>query len=100
MSTIAVMSEKGYFQFPLCLLAFREDYKERLQHIVSYCLCEQARRTNRRFPKSARIASLNHAATFLDVTIGWQHDNIISEWKEANGFVCQWEGRYGKDPFV
>jgi hypothetical protein len=95
MSTIAVMGEKGYFQFPLCLLAFGEDYKERLQKIVNYCLYEQARRT-----KSARFPSLNRAATFFGVTIECLHKDIISEWKEANAFVCQWEGRYGKDPFV
>jgi hypothetical protein len=86
---------KGYFQFPLCLLGFGEDYKERLQKIVNYCLYEQAQRT-----KSARTASLNRAATFFGVTIECLHKDIISEWKEANAFVCQWEGRYGTDPLV
>jgi hypothetical protein len=38
---------KGYFHFPLCLLAFRSDYKDRLQHVVSYCLCERAQPLNR-----------------------------------------------------
>ena len=37
----------GYFHFPLCLLAFRSEYKDRLRHIVSYCLCEHAQRLNR-----------------------------------------------------
>ena len=40
---------KGYFQFPLCLLRFGKDDKDRLEHIVSYCLCEQVRRTNPNF---------------------------------------------------
>lgn len=62
MSRVAAMgSNSGYFQFPLCLLAFRDDYKKRLQHIVSYCVCEQARRTNPTFPKSARDSSFDEA---------------------------------------
>jgi len=86
---------KGYFQFPLCLLGFGEDYKERLQYIVSYCLYEHARRM-----KSARSPSLKQAATFLGVTIQCLHDDIIGQWKQANAFVREREGRYGKDPLV
>jgi len=100
MSRIAAMdSNNGYFQFPLCLLAFGEDYKERLEHIVSYCVCEQARRTNPKFPRSARNASLDDAATFLGVTIG-SPDSTLSRWKEADSFVCRWERHYGKDALV
>jgi hypothetical protein len=99
MSRIAAMGEKGYFQFPLCLLAFGRDHKERLQAIVNYCLCEQARRTNPKFPKSGRKDSFDEAANFLGVRIG-THEDTIRGWKEANGFVCQWERRYGKDAFV
>src|SRR5947208_1451885 len=97
MSTSVAMDKKGkgYFQFPLCLLGFRKDYKERLQYIVSYCLHEQARRM-----KSARSPSLNQAATFFGVTIRCLHDDVIDQWKEANAFVHEREGRYGKDPFV
>jgi hypothetical protein len=100
MSRIAAMGEnKGYFQFPLCLLAFGKSDKDRLQHIVSYCLCEQARRTNPKFPKSARKTSLDEAATFLAVTIG-SHESTINRWKQGDSFVCQWERRYGKDALV
>jgi hypothetical protein len=100
MSRIAAMGEnKGYFQFPLCLLAFGEDYKERLQSIVSYGVCEQARRRNPKFPRSARNGSLDEAASFLGVTIG-SHDSTIRRWKEAARFVSQWESRYGKDARV
>ena len=90
---------KGYFQFPLCLLRFGKDDKDRLEHIVSYCLCEQVRRTNPKFPRSARDASLDEAATFLGVTIG-SHDATINRWKGADRFLCQWERRYGKDARV
>ena len=98
MSRIAAM-DKGYFQFPLCLLAFGKDDKKRLEHIVSYCLCEQARRTNRKFPRSARKTSIDEAATFLGVTIR-SHESTINRWKEADAFVCEREGRYGKDALV
>jgi hypothetical protein len=93
------MDKKGYFQFPLCLLAFGAEYKERLQAIISYCLCEGARRRNPKFSKSARSTSLDDAATFLGVTIG-SHDSTICRWKEADRFVCQWRRRYGKDALV
>jgi hypothetical protein len=100
MSTSAALGRgKGYFQFPLCLLAFGEDYKERLQTIASYCLYREAGRKNPRFPKSAGVASLDQAATFFGLTIAW-HDIIASKWEEANGFVCQWQGRHGKDALV
>src|SRR5216683_2099187 len=99
MSRVAAMDKKGYFQFPLCLLAFGHDQKERLQTIVNYCLCEQARRRNPRFPKSARKGSLDGAATFLGVTIR-SYDDTINRWKEAGSFVCQWERRYGRDALV
>jgi hypothetical protein len=100
MSIITEMDEgKGYFQFPLSLLAFGEDYKDRLRHIVAYCLCEEARRKNPKFLKSARKASLNNAASFLGVTIG-SHDSTIRQWKVATSFVSEWQGRYGKDAVV
>ena len=91
--------DKGYFQFPLCLLAFGEKHEERLQHIVSYCLCEQARRMNPKFPKSARKTSLDEAESFLGVTIG-PHKITLCGWKEADKFVCEWERRNGKDALV
>jgi hypothetical protein len=90
---------KGYFQFPLCLLAFGEYYKERLETIVSYCVCEHARRTNPKFPNSARKTSLDEATTFLGVRIG-SHESTICRWKEAGMFVGEWERRYGKDALV
>ena len=90
---------KGYFQFPLCLLAFGKDDKDRLERIVAYCLCEQARRTNPKFPRSARNDSVDEAATFLGVRIG-SHTSTIGRWKEAYRFVCRWEQRYGKDARV
>src|SRR6516162_1735461 len=93
------MGEQGYFQFPLCLLALSEDYKERLESIVSHCLCEQARRENPKFPKARRIASLDKAAEFLHVNIG-RHQDTMDRGKEAASFVDQWECRNGKDPLV
>src|SRR5439155_3469510 len=67
--------------------------------IGSYCLCEQARRTNPKFPRSARKTSLDEAADFLGVTIG-SHESTICRWKEADRFVCEWERRNGKDALV
>jgi hypothetical protein len=100
MSTIAAMySSHGYFQFPLCLLALDGDYKQRLQCIVSYCLYEQAKRTNPKFPRSARNGSLDEAANFLGVSIG-SYDSKISRWREADSFVQLWEQRHGKDARV
>jgi hypothetical protein len=100
MSRIAAMDQnKGYFQFPQCLLAFGEDYKERLPAIISYCLCEQAMRTNPKFPKSARKTSLDEAAAFLRVMIG-SHESTIRQWKEADSFVRRWERDYGKDALI
>ena len=93
------MGEQGYFQFPLCLLALGENHQERLQHIVSYCLYEQAKRRNPKFPRSARNGSLEEAANFLGVNIR-SPDSTISRWREADGFVRNWEQRYGKDARV
>jgi hypothetical protein len=93
------MGKRGYFQFPLCLLAFGKDYKDRLETIVSYCLCEQASRTNPKFPRSAQIDSLDEAATFLAVEFG-SYEDTINRWKAADSFVRQWERRYGKDARV
>ncbi len=90
---------KGYFQFPLCLLGFGKDYKERLETIVSYCLGEQASRTNPKFPRSARNASLEEAAAFLAVEFG-SYEDTINRWKAADTFVRQWERRYGEDAKV
>lgn len=92
-------SNRGYFQFPLCLLAFGEDYKQRLQYIVSYCLYEQAKRTNPKFPRSARNGSLDEAANFLGVSTR-SHNSTITRWKGADSFVCRWERHYGKDARV
>jgi hypothetical protein len=99
MSRTAAMGEQGYFQFPLCLLALGEDHQERLQHIVSYCLYEQAKRRNPKFPRSARNGSLEEAANFLGVNIR-SPDSTTSRWREADGFVRNWEQRYGKDARV
>lgn len=100
MSTSPVTGRgKGYFQFPLCLLALSEHYKERLQTIVSYCLFKEAGRKNPRFPKSRAVASLDQAAIFFGFTIAW-HEFVASKWEEANRFVRQWEARHGKDAFV
>jgi hypothetical protein len=100
MSRIAAMdSNHGYFQFPLCLLAFGEDYKQRLQYIVSYCLYQQAKRTNPKFPRSARNGSLDEAANFLGVSTR-SHSSTITRWKGADSFVCRWERHYGRDARV
>jgi hypothetical protein len=92
--------KQGYFHFPLCLLAFGDDYKSRLQHIVSYCLCEQARRAHRNFANlPEKNALLDDAATFLNVTIA-SHPCTIDRWKEAIRFVFQWECQNGRDASV
>src|SRR4029453_8512481 len=99
MSTIAVMGEKGYFHFPLCLLSFGKDEKERLLAIVRYCVCEEARRRNPKFAHIARNALIDEAATFLGIKIR-SRNKAIKAWQDASSFVREWEGRYGKDPFV
>src|ERR1043166_7918823 len=96
---VAMHSSHGYFQFPLSLLAFDGDYKQRLQYIVSYCVYEQAKRTSPKFPRSARNGSLTDAANFLGVS-GGSHNSTIVRWREANSFVRDWEQRYGKDASV
>jgi hypothetical protein len=95
----SIAMSRGFFHFPLCLLAFGEDYKQRLQHIMSYCLYEHAKRSNPDFPKVARKSQLDDAATFLDINIG-SHNGTIARWRTADSFLCRWEGRYGKDPRV
>ena len=90
---------RGFFHFPLCLLAFGEEYKERLQYIVCYCLYEEAKRTNPDFPKSVKKIGLDDAATFLHVTTG-SYDSTICRWRKADDFLSRWEERYGKDARV
>jgi hypothetical protein len=89
----------GYFQFPLCLLAFRSEYKDRLQHIVSYCLCEHAQRLNRTSGDVLGNTALDEAAKFLHVNIP-SPDTVIDRWKAATRFIRQREGRYGRDASV
>ena len=89
----------GYFQFPLCLLAFRSNYKDRLQHIVSYCLCEQAQRINRAYTSPPGGTALEEAAKFLHVCVS-SPDATIDRWKAATRFIRQWQGRYGRDASV
>jgi hypothetical protein len=90
----------GYFQFPLCLLAFRNDYKDRLQHIVSYCVCEHAQRLSR-IPANAPGSTnlYETAAKFLHVNIAWL-DATIQRWGAAKSFIYQWETRHGRDASV
>jgi hypothetical protein len=90
---------KGYFHFPLCLLAFRSDYKDRLQHVVSYCLCERAQPLNRTSTGVPENTALYEAAKFLHVNISSPEANI-HRWKAATRFIRQWEGRYGRDASV
>jgi hypothetical protein len=89
----------GYFHFPLCLLAFRKDYKDRLQHIVSYCLCEHAQRLIRTSANVPWDTALDAAAKFLKVNIG-SAEATTNRWKAASRFVCQWQNRYGRDASV
>jgi hypothetical protein len=89
----------GFFHFPLCLLAFRTDYKDRLQHIVSYCLCEHAQRLNRTSPNLSGNNALSEAARFLNVNIG-SHEATTQKWKSATNFILQWEKRYGRDASI
>jgi hypothetical protein len=89
----------GYFQFPLCLLAFRSDYKDRLQHIVCYCLCEHAQWLNRNSANTSEDAALEEAAKFLHVSVP-SRDATIDRWKAATRFIRQWQGRYGRDASV
>jgi hypothetical protein len=93
----------GYFQFPLCLLAFGSDYMDRLKHIVSYCLCEHAERLNRNLSGASADTpsptALCEAATFLHVNVA-SHDATVERWKLASWFIEGWEERFGKDASV
>lgn len=92
-------SNSGYFQFPLCLLAFSTDYKIGLQYIVSYCLCERALRLDPTCPKLSGSNALYKAAKFLHVEVA--SDNAtIQEWETANAFIDRWEARHGRDASV
>ena len=90
---------KGYFQFPLCLLAFRSEYKDRLRHIVSYCVCEHEQRLIRASADVPGNTALLEAAKFLNVNLG-SPDAAIHRWKAATRFIHQWQGRYGRDASV
>jgi hypothetical protein len=89
----------GYFQFPLCLLAFRRDYKDRLQHIVAYCLCEHAQRLHRTSADVPGNTALYDAAEFLNVDMASPYVTR-DRWKAATQFIHQWQGRYGTDASV
>lgn len=93
----------GYFQFPLCLLAFGSDYKDRLQHIVSYCLCEHAKWLNRNLSGASADTpsqtALYEAATFLHVNVA-SLEATVERWKLVSWFIEGWEERFGKDASV
>jgi hypothetical protein len=89
----------GYFHFPLCLLAFRSEYKDRLRHIVSYCVCEHEQRLIRASADVPGNTALFEAAKFLNVNLG-SPDAAIHSWKAATRFIHQWQGRYGRDASV
>ena len=92
-------SNSGYFQFPLCLLAFDTDYKDRLQHISSFCLCEHAQRLDRTWANTRSNAALDEAAEFLHVKIG-SHATTKQRWEAAAAFIHRRQARYGRDAFV
>jgi hypothetical protein len=93
----------GYFQFPLCLLAFGNDHKQRLQHIVCYCLCEHAQRLNRRlnlaFTDIPAQRAICEAARFLHVNVP-SYDATVEQWDVARLFIRDRESRYGRDASV
>ena len=89
----------GYFQFPLCLLAFLDDYENRLQHIVAYCLCEHAQRFNPTLADTPSETRLYAAARFLHVNMP-SPEATIHRWKTARSFIRQWEDAYGPDALV
>src|SRR5262245_33055348 len=89
----------GYFQFPLCLLAFSGDYKNRLQHIVSYCVGEHGRRLNETPLDYADQTALYKAAKFLHVTVSCYH-STMERWETAGRFIREWEACNGKDASV
>jgi hypothetical protein len=89
----------GYFQFPLCLLGFRSHCRDRLQHIVCYCLGEHARRTNRTPADFPEPTPLFEAAKFLHVNVP-SYDAALERWEAARWFIRDWEGRYGRDALV
>ena len=89
----------GYFHFPLCLLAFVSDYKERLDYIVCYCLYEHSQRLKRSFPKLSANDALSEAARFLNVNMG-SYQVTRDKWRVAIAFILQWEARYGRDASV
>jgi hypothetical protein len=91
-------SNTGYFQFPLCLLAFGSDYKDRLQHIVSYCVCERAQRLSHSFMASDD-PGMDRGASFLKVNIG-SREATIDRWQSATRFIEIWEERHGRDALV
>jgi hypothetical protein len=79
--------------------AFESDQTKRLQHIISYCLCEHARRLNPAFAKAFDRTALDNAARFLHVNIG-SYDATTQRWQFATTFVREWEKRYGRDASV
>src|SRR5262245_37858862 len=89
----------GYFQFPLCLLGFRSDYRDRLQFIVSHCLGEHAPRLHRINANVPDETMLYEAAEFLNCSIG-SPEVTIHNWETATQFIRQWQVRYGRDACV
>ena len=89
----------GYFHFPLCLLAFPTDYKDRLQYIVSYCLCEHAQRLSRTSATALWHTAICETGKFLHVNIG-SYVTTTERWQVATEYVRDWESRYGKDATV
>jgi hypothetical protein len=90
---------KGYFHFPLCLLAFRRDYKDRLQHIVSYCICEHAKRLTEAPADVPSATKIYDAARFLHVNVT-SPEATVDRWKAAKRFIRIWENRFGRDASV
>jgi hypothetical protein len=89
----------GYFQFPLCLLAFGSDYRKRLQHIVCYCLGQHARRTSRSPADFPERTPLFEAGRFLHVNVP-SYDAALERWDVARWLIRDWESRYGRDASV
>jgi hypothetical protein len=113
------MNTDTYLQFPLCALAFGNDERERLEHIISYGLIEAGFSLLRKMPPAIRqqkLASYRQTPSDYDsrkdahqaAILGFDAIGVsclsikstIARWNALRAFLNEFEGRYGRDAEV
>lgn len=95
------------FQFPLCLLAYHHDQRERLDTIISHSLVTTGNRRESRLSQSERDGmDPNHTHRVIECAKDYCGVNpgntksLLERFREAESFIGEWKSKGRKTPLV